>query len=208
MNTDKVFTAFNKDEKEILIYRENSDEYIDLINKKQINKEYFDIETLKQLKETLKVLKYMPESLIIKLYNFDRNKLVNTKDILVGLKGIITDLKETKIENGWYFHGIPMHNYHYNWNLKNKEIGLYVFNKKIILDKEYEFNLYKNLYDGKVYIVYNNNFGQILEFYNTFEYVHLNNITLNDMIKEPVIEKKKVYEYANITRKEKLESEL
>ena len=114
MNTDKVFTVFNNDEKEVLIYRENSDEYIDLKTKEQINKEYFDIETLKQLKETLKVLKYMPESIITKVYNYDRNKLVNTKDILVGLKGTITDLKETKIENGWYFHGIPMHNYHYD----------------------------------------------------------------------------------------------
>ena len=45
MNTDKVFTGFNNENKEILVYRENNESYIDLINKKIVYKD--NIETLK-----------------------------------------------------------------------------------------------------------------------------------------------------------------
>ena len=45
MNTDKVFTGFNNENKEILVYRENNESYIDLIKKQKINKD--NIETLK-----------------------------------------------------------------------------------------------------------------------------------------------------------------
>lgn len=209
MNTEKVFTGFNKSEEEILLYRENSDEYIDLINKEKIKKEYIDIETLKKLSETLKVLKYMPENLIIKLYNYDRSKLINTKDILVGLKAKIIDINETKTESGWYYNNIPLYSYHYEWDLLDKEMGLYSYKKELIIDKEYKFKIYENIYDGKCYVGFTTdvkNICQFPEFNNGMKYVRFSDYTLRDLVNEPVIEKKKLYEYANATRKEKLES--
>lgn len=203
MNTDKVFTGFNNENKEILVYRENNESYIDLIKKQKINKE--NIETLKYLKETIKVLKYMPESLIIKLYNHDRNKLMDTKNILVGLKATITNLKEIKTESGWYFYGIPLHNYSYKWDKKDYEMGLYVYEEEITIDKEYKFKVYKNIYDETFNVVFlnnTNNISRLPEFNNGMSYIMFNGTTLKDVIKEPILEKKKVYELAYEARKE------
>ena len=210
MNTDRVFTGFNNNEKEILLYRENSNEYIDLVINKIVNLNDFDLETLKQLKETLPVLRYMPCTFIKKLYNYDRNKLINSKTVLLGLKGTITDLKETKIQTGWYRYNIPIHDYHYEWNLNNNLLGLYIYNREIIIDKEYKFKIYKNINDGKDYVGFlgkSINICQIPMFKDGMEYVVFNNYTLFDIVKEPVLEKKKVYEYAHATEKTKLESE-
>lgn len=203
MNTDKVFTGFNNENKEILVYRENNESYIDLIKKQKINKD--NIETLKYLKETIKVLKYMPESLIIKLYNHDRNKLIATKNILVGLKATITNLKEIKTESGWYFYGIPLHKYSYEWDKKDYEMGLYVYKDELIIDKEYKFKVYKNIYDETSNVGFSNdtnNISRLPEFNNGMSYIMFNGTTLKDVIKEPILEKKKVYELAYEARKE------
>lgn len=207
MNTEKVFTAFDSESKEILLYRENSDTYIDLNKKEIVKKDDLDLESLRFISETIKILKYMPESLITKLYNYDRYRLINTKNILVGLKEKIIELKEIKTESGWYFYNGPLYNYHYDWDSIDKEMGLYIYKKEIVIDKEYKFKFYKNIYDGKYYLGYNKDICKFIGFDNGMEYVRVDNYSLHDIVKEPVLEKKKVYELANEARKEKLESE-
>ena len=71
----------------------------------------------------------------------------------------------------------------------------------------YKFKIYKNIYDGKYYLGYNNDICKVSGFDNGMEYVIVDNYSLRDIVKEPVLEKKKVYELANEARKEKLESE-
>ena len=59
MNTDKVFTAFDSESKELLLYRENRDTYIDLNKKEIVKKDDLDLESLRFISETIKVLKYI-----------------------------------------------------------------------------------------------------------------------------------------------------
>ena len=86
-------------------------------------------------------------------------------------------------------------------------MGLYIYKKEIVIDKVYKFKFYKNIYDGKYYLGYNKDICKIIGFDNGMEYVIVDNYTLHDIVKEPVLENKKVYELAKEARKEKLESE-
>ena len=83
MNTEKVFRAFNKEDKEILLYRKDSDTYIDLMSKNNeiYPKDNIDLSSLLLLSKTVKLLKYMPEELIKKIYTKDREKLIDTKKV-------------------------------------------------------------------------------------------------------------------------------
>ena len=57
---------------------------------------------------------------------------------------------------------------------------------------------------GKIYMGFQsdlNKLSELSQFGNALEYVKFNNATLESVIKEPIIEKKKVYKYANSARK-------
>ena len=207
MDTLKVFTTFDQDENEILIYRENSNTYFDLNTQENVNKNDIDLESLRYLRETVKVLRYMPEQLIKKIYNVDREKTLKTEDLLLGIKGKIENLKEIKKFCGFYIRGIPINDYHYSWDVEDKTYGIYSFIKKIDLENHYTYNLYKNWYDNKFFIDFNenNNISHFPCFGNGMEYIKVANISLKDAIKKSIIEKKKVYEYANKLRKEKID---
>lgn len=207
MNTSKVFTGFDNNDNELLIYRENSDSYIDLINKERLNQNDFDLESLRFLRDTIKVCGYLPEELIKKIYLKDRKSLVQSDKFLLGIKGTISDLEEKKEESGFYYYGVPIHDYHYEWKLCNKELGLYTFSKKVIYGRNFNYNIYKNVNDGNFYIGFNGmakNISQLPVFGEGMEYVCLNKKTLKNAVNEPVIEKKKVYEIANQARKERV----
>ena len=149
----------------------------------------------------------MPTFLIKKLYNIDREKTMKTKDILYGIKGVIKDLKETKNESGLFLHGLPIYNYHYEWEIDKQELGLYIFEEEITIDCGYKLKIYKNLKDGKRYFGFykeTKGISQLKDFDNGFEYVCISDITLKDCIKETIIEKKKIYEYVNAIEKEKI----
>lgn len=203
MDTSKVFTAFDNEDNEILIYRENSDSFFDLNSEQALTREDFDLQTLRYLRETLWVMRYMPENFIKKLYEIDRKKLVKSTNFLLGLKGQISRLEETKKVLDFYYNGIPFYNRRYEWSLTNPEWGIYTFLKTIKL-KDVYCNLYKNMYNGKIYMGFAsdiNKLSELSQFGNGMEYVKFNNATLESLIKEPIIEKKKVYEYANSARK-------
>ena len=149
----------------------------------------------------------MPTFLIKKLYNIDREKTMKTKDILYGIKGVIKDLKETKNESGLFLHGLPIYNYHYEWEIDKQELGLYIFEEEITIDCGYKLKINKNLKDGKRYFGFykeTKGISQLKDFDNGFEYVCISDITLKDCIKETIIEKKKIYEYVNAIEKEKI----
>ncbi|MBQ3021025.1 MAG: hypothetical protein IJD92_02220 [Bacilli bacterium] len=211
MNTERVFTAFNKEGKEILLYRKDRDTYIDLNseNNSVYPKEDIDLETIIHASKSLNLFKHMLKSSITRKYKKDREKLIETKNVLFGLRQNIINLKTTKIDSGWRFYNIPLYNTHYKWDTSGKVMGLYIYSKSITFDKDYNFKLYKNLYDHNTYFGFfnepkdissNPNFGE------NMKYVMLSENTLESKIKETYLEKKLVYEYANQTRKEVLEN--
>lgn len=64
MNTDLVFTGFDNNGNERLVYKKG-DEYIDLIDDEKI--EELDLETLRFLRETIEISKHIPK-LFVKKY--------------------------------------------------------------------------------------------------------------------------------------------
>lgn len=209
MNTNKVFTAFDKDGNELLLYRKDNDNYIDLNsdNKETFPKDNIDLETLVLARKSINLHKHMLASSIKRKYNKDRSKLVNTKDILFGMEYIIKDLKTIKSYTGFVRGGIPIYDFHFEWkNNKNGNLNLFEF-KRVVEINGCDYNVYLNLFDKKEYVVFTcgkKNISQLPSFGDGMRYIYANNVTLQDAVKESVIEKKKVYEYANETRKAKI----
>lgn len=211
MNTEKVFTAFNKDGEEILLYRKDNDTYYDLNSKDNViyDKENIDLKTLVHASKSINLSRHMLASTIKRKYKKDREKLINTKDILFGGEFIIKDLIDTKENSGWRFYGVPKYNHHYTWqNETTEKISLFMFSRKLKID-DYTYNVYINLVDKKEYIVFINNVKHISSlpsFSEGMRYIYSPGLSLQDVVKESILEKKKVYEYANETRKYKKES--
>lgn len=200
MNTDLIFTGFDKYGNERLIYKE-IDKYTDLINDTKTTKD-LDLETLRFLRETVNLLKYMPKTLVEKVYNKDRKKVVSCDEIYIGIENTIGRLKKIPKESGWAFYGVPLYDYHYEWENINREAGLYKYVGNYKNNKKFE--IYENILTGKEYFAYHNDLSSLPNFGTAFKFVDLNNKTsLRSVIKEPVLTKKRVYELANIVRKEK-----
>ena len=209
MNTEKVFTAFNKDGEEILIYRKADNTYIDLNSEKKeiISKEEIDLETIMPANKSLNLKKHMLEASLKRKYRKDREKLIETKNIIFGIEKMVTNLKETKTESGYYFKEIPLYDYHYNWIGETNSLNIYTYLKTITIDDTYMYEVLKNLYDKEEYILFKsdkNNICRLPIFNNGMKYVEAQKIvTLHDIKKESIMTKKKVYEIANEVRKTK-----
>lgn len=199
MNTEKVFTAFNKEGEEILLYRKDNDIYIDLNsdNNEIYPKEDIDLTTLVHASRSLNLRQHMLESSIKRKYKKDRNKLLYTKDILFGVERTIKNLIE-----------IPVHTpleiiYRYNWeNIEGEYFNLFEYKKTITID-ESNFDIYTNLFDKKEYILFYSsvkNISKLPSFGNGMKYIY-SNMSLEETVDESIMEKKKVYEYANELRK-------
>lgn len=70
MNTEKVFTAFNKDGEEILLYRKDNDTYYDLNSKDNViyDKENIDLKTLVHASKSVDLKRHMLASTIKRKY--------------------------------------------------------------------------------------------------------------------------------------------
>lgn len=210
MDTEKVFTAFTKEGQEILIFRKDNDTYIDLNsdNKKIIEKDLIDLQTLVHAKKSINLKKHVLASTIKRKYKKDREKLLETKNILIGIERIIINLKQTKTDTGLRIYNIPQYNYHYKWD--NKESGylnLFQFKKEIIIN-DFIYNVYINLFDKKEYILFKESVKHISSlpsFGEGMRYIYSNGISLEELIQESIITKKKVYEYAYETRNTEIE---
>lgn len=206
MNTDRVFTAFDKEGKELLLYRKDNDTYIDLNSEENeiFEKDNIDLVTLIPAKKSINLHKHMLASSIKRKYKKDRETLVETKEILFGIEHTIENLKETKDFIGIFRGGLPIYDRHYSWeNNEIVDLNLYKF-KRVVEINGYEYTIYDNLYDKKEYIVFNNtlkNICQLPSFGNGMKYIFVHDVTLQEAIGEAVVEKKKVYEYANEARK-------
>jgi len=210
MNTEKVFTAFNKEGKEILLYRKDRDTYIDLLSDKNeiYNKDNIELNTLVNANKSLNLKKHMLAAIIKRRYNKDRSKVINTKNILFGQELTITDLKETKIDSGWRRRGRIIYDYKYDWkNEESEYMNIFEFKRQVEIN-DYTYNVYLNLYNKEEYIVFNNtvkNICKLPTFGEGMKFIRTVGFTLNDAIKESVLEKKKVYEYSYETSKFKIE---
>jgi len=205
MNTDRVFTAFDKDGNELLLYRKDSETYIDLTsdNNEIVPKDKIDLETLVFARNSIKLHKHMLASTIKRKYKKDRDILIPTEIIIWGMEKTIHNIEETPIDIG---HGL--YDIWFKWqSLNSDNINLYIFSRKVTLNNGFTYNAYINLYDKKEYIVFNRGVKDISYLYNFKEgmkYIYSTGLTLKDFCKEPVLEKKKVYEYANMSRKTKI----
>jgi len=209
MNTEKVFTAFSKKGEEILLYRKDNDTYIDLNsdNNEAYNKDDIDLTTLTSASKSLSLRRHMLESSIKRKYKKDREKIVYTENILLGTEYIVKNLNVTKTDSGYRLYGIPCYDYHYDFiNEKSGNLSLFEFKRKEEIN-DYIFDIYINLFNKKEYILFKNsikNLCKLPSFREGMKYIYNNGISLEDAIGEKVIEKKKVYEYANDTRKSKI----
>ena len=209
MNTEKVFTAFNKEGQEILLYRKDEDIYIDLLSDKMeiYDKDKIDLRTLINANKSLNLRKHMLTALIKRKYNKDRSKLVYTENILLGTEFIVRELERTRTDSGYRIHGIPCYDYQYDFkNEKSGNISLFEFKREDKINYNV-YSIYTNLFDKKEYIVFKNslkNLCKLPSFGEGMKYIYVNGVSLEDVINEKVIEKKKVYEYAYEARKYKL----
>ena len=206
MNTSRVFTVFDKNGNEKLIFLDENNRYFDF-DGNEIEKQKLDLETLKYFSSLLKKIKHCPSFIIKYLYNKDRNKLIETDDILIGCKYKICDLKTIPID--YYCGGTLIHDFSYKWNSSDSKVGLYIFLRKKINDKYklYKYKLCDNLLDGKKYIAFYKKMDKIFflnDFDNGFEYVFFDGRTLKYLCKENIVSKKKIYELAYSLKKIRL----
>ena len=193
MNTKKVYTAFNKDGKEILLYRKDANTFIDLLGDDLIKypKENIDLETLLPINKSLYVFNNMLTNSIKRKYLKDRSKIIDTESIIVGTKGTICKFNKVATDTNYRFYNIPLFDYKYSWDLERLELGLYSFYNKIQVNG-HEYYLYKNLFDHKIYYMFDPKYKNMSlhpDFGNGMEFVGNNGYTLKDVIKESFIEK-------------------
>lgn len=95
MNTEKTFIGFNKNGKEILIYKKDENTYINLLSKD--NSEYpvddIDLVSLKPYSKVMKTFKHKTQKGIVKKYEHDRFKILDTGKIKIGYICSISDVK-------------------------------------------------------------------------------------------------------------------
>lgn len=203
MDASRVFTIFDKNGNEKLVFLNKNNKYIDFYGN-EIEKEKLDLETLKYFSSLLKKIKYCPSFIIKYLYDKDRNKLMETDDILIGCKYKICDLNQKIVD--YYLDDIPMHDFYYSWNSSDSKVSLYIFLRKKIHDesKLYKYKICKNLLDDKKYIAFYKKLDKISylsDFGNGFEYVFFDGRTLKSLHKENIVSKKKIYELAYSLKK-------
>lgn len=203
MDASRVFTIFDKNGNEKLVFLNKNNKYIDF-DGNELDKDKLDLETLKYFSSLLKKIKYCPSFIIKYLYNKDRNKLIEADNILIGCKYKICDLKAIPID--YYYGDTLIHDFSYKWNSSDSKVGLYIFLRKKIHDesKLYKYKLCRNLMDGKKYIGFYKKLDKISylsDFGNGFEYVFFDGRTLKSLHKENIVSKKKIYELAYSLKK-------
>ena len=90
MNTEKVFITYDKGGNELLVYKNNNGQYIDLLLKNRIYTSISPLipfSTVQRLYEEAKIKKArkrLLKSSIKSLYNIDRNVMLDINDIYIG----------------------------------------------------------------------------------------------------------------------------
>ncbi|MBQ3021024.1 MAG: hypothetical protein IJD92_02215 [Bacilli bacterium] len=203
MNTERVFTAFNKEGKEILLYVKDKDTYIDLLsnNNEIYNKDNIDLTSLKPISNSLDLRKYMLRYSIKNKYKKDREKLIETNNYLLGLKVIVSDYQK------WYTgDNIFEMEKHHRWQENPKEYDLYRFIKKEEISFDTTLNIYKNLSKEDFFGYEENNEPEKLyhmdNFGNGKEYIITkSNYDLSKMTKKAYLDKKTINEIGYKLRK-------
>lgn len=136
MNTKNVFTAFDKNDEEILLYRKDSEHYFDLINNKLIPTENLNLSSLIQIKDLLQIKYYATKYIIKQKYKKENSILLPTNNLVMGY---VCRMKNIKI-SGHYYDG-----YDYEWESKKMLISLFIKNNKkdnyicLLNNKEYDY---------------------------------------------------------------------
>ena len=196
MDTNKLFTTFDKDGNEILLFMQSVDNYINFINDKVVNKDDIQLETLLEYRKTIKTIRFLPSSIVKKLYIMDRDKIVDTNNLFLGCKCVVVNYDETI---KWDF--CPTYYIERTWNCINKELVIYEHFKS----KRYNninYNIVKNVGDQKLYIQ-GEKICVLPKFKNGTKIIVADSscTSFSDYIKQRYIPKKKVYELANYINK-------
>lgn len=207
MDVSKVFTVFDKNGNEKLVFIDKDNKYFDF-DDNELEKEKLDLDTLRYFSNTLKKIKYCPSFVIEDLYNKDRNKLIDADKILIGAKCVINDLKT--VPANYYLGDTLMHDFRYKPNLSVAKMGLYIILKENMYNnnflKTYKYKLCENILDGKKYIAFYKKLDDIHflnDFGKGFEFVFFDGRTLKNLNRGNVISKKEVNELAYSLRKKK-----
>lgn len=207
MDASRVFTIFDKNGNEKLVFIDKDNKYIDF-DGNELEKEKLDLETLRYFSNTLKKIKCCPSFVIEDLYNKDRNKLIDADKILIGAKCVINDLKI--VPANYYLGDTLMHDFCYKPSFSVAKMGLYIILKENMYNnnflKTYKYKLCENILDGKKYIAFYKKLDDIIfldDFGKGFEFVFFDGRTLKNLNRGNVISKKEVNELAYSLRKKK-----
>ena len=200
-NTEKVFTAINKDGKEILIFRKDRDTYINLNSETNeiIPKENIDLTSLSLISNSIDLRKYMLKYCIKRKYKKDREKLIETKKNLIGLKVVVDNYQN------WYTgSGIFNKVKHHRWEEIPKDYDLYAFVNKKEISYNTMLDVYNNL-NKEEFLGFSKNdepeqLYKMPNFKNGKQYIITEN-NLFDLTKESYLSKKTINEIGYKLRK-------
>lgn len=193
MKLDKVFVAFDKKNKERLLYKQDKSTYLDLFSNKTIKSNDINIETIIPFFINNKINKHTLKFILKNKYKKDREKLIETKKVLLGIEKTIIDVNKDVDYETFNFSG----KYTYK-----KRFGLYT---KLPLDSS-RVECYNNeeIYKVEPNIENNGLYLMFIENLKTGDkVVDLKSITLFDIINETYVEKKELREFSYIISKKK-----
>ena len=139
MNTDKVFIAFSKEGKELLLFRKDNSSFIDLIMEVEYPKDKIDLTSLSPIHNSIDLRKYMLKSSIKNKYKKDREKLLSTKNYLIGLKVVVANY-----ENWYSGRGIYNLVKHYRWEVAPSNYDMFRFVDKTKIHYDTTLDIYKD----------------------------------------------------------------
>ena len=140
MNTEKVFITYNENGNEILIYKKDKNNYIDLLN---VGKNYTNIDTTLLIPfSTIKDKKHVLKFMLKKYYNASREELLDLNNIYIGKLSRISGVKneiQTEILDSHYLIGgnreyfmRPAIKYEFEKQVINDNILLYKLDKYFV----------------------------------------------------------------------------
>lgn len=198
MKLDKVFVAFDKKtkkDKERLLYKQDKNTYLDLFSNETIKSNDINIEIIIPFLINNKINKHTLKFILKNKYKKDREKLIKTKKVLLGIGKTIIDVnKDVDYET---FNFIGKYTY-------KKRFRLYT---KLPLDSS-RVECYTNeeIYKIEPNIENNGLYLMFIENLKTGDkVVDLKSITLFDIINEneTYVEKKELREFSYIISKKK-----
>lgn len=149
MNTERVFITYDSNGNEILVYKKNDNNYINLLSNEKINLN--NDKTLIIPFSTIKNKKYALKLMVKKYYNKDRETLLELNKIYIGKLCRVSGIKsitQTEILDSHYLWGGNRE--YFMRPAKKYDFDQQVVNDSVLLYKEGKYFI--DINDPKIYI--------------------------------------------------------